>query len=251
MQQLESLHGLQVTDGALDRLIQEYIEKSNLFEAEAQQLHEAFEQEMADKQKVWQKEQEEHARFIKERDETTKKTEQREAAEYTYNLELRRKLDNAAYEQQQDQLRKALEDFEEVKKKAWAEREKRIAEQETEFRALQARVEKFPKELEIAVKKAKEEETAMARRQTKVKTDLRAKEVEGERRVYELKIQSLEEVIKKQQQQLNGLSTQLEAAVKQVQELAVKAIEGASSTGSLQAVREIALEQAKNVQKGK
>ena len=251
MQQLELLHGLQVTDGTLAQLLQEYIEKSDTFEAEAKQRQEAFEQEMAEKRNVWQKEQEEHARFIKERDETTKKAEQREAAEYTYDLELRWKLDNDAYEQQQTQLKKALEDFEEAKKKAWAEREKHIAEQEKEFRALQVQVEKFPKELEIAVKKAKEEGTAMARRQTKVKTDLRAKEVEGERRVSELKIQSLEDVIKKQQQQLNSLAAQLDAAVKQVQELAVKAIEGASSTGSLQAVKEIALEQAKNVQKGK
>jgi hypothetical protein len=251
MEQLEVLHGLQVTDGTLDQLIQEYVEKSNSFEVEAKQRQEAFEQEMAEKRKVWQKEQEEHARFIKERDETTKKAEQREAAEYTYNLELRRKLDDDAYEQQQAQLKKALEDFEETKKKEWTEREKRVAEQEKEFKTLQAQVEKFPKELEIAVKKAKEEGTAMARRQTKVKADLRAKEVEGERRVYELKVQSLEDIIKKQQQQLNSLSAQLDAAVKQVQELAVKAIEGASSTGSLQAVKEIALEQAKNVQKGK
>jgi hypothetical protein len=251
MAQLESLHGLQVTDETLDQLLQEYIEKSNTFETGAKQRQEAFEQEMAEQRKVWQKEQEEHARFVKERNETTKKAEQREAAEYTYDLELRRKLDNDAYEQQQDQLKRALEDFEEAKKKEWAEREKHIAEQEKEFAELKAKVEKFPKELETAVKKAKEEGTTMARRQTKVKTDLRAKEIEGERRIYELKITSLEDVINKQLQQINSLSAQLAAAVKQVQDLAMKAIEGASSTGSLQAVKEIALEQAKNVQKAK
>jgi hypothetical protein len=251
MEQLASLHGLQVTDATLDHLMQEYLEKSRTFEIELTQRQETFAQEMTEKRALWQKEQEEHSRFIKERDEAIEKADQREATEYTYDLELRRKGDHDQYEQQQAQLQKTLADFEETKKKEWAEREKRIAEQEKELRALQAQVEKFPKELEIAVKKARDEGTAVARRQTKIKTDLRAKEVEGERRVYELKIQSLEEVIKTQQQQLNSLSAQLDAAVKQVQELAVKAIEGASSTGSLQAVREIALEQAKNVQKGK
>jgi hypothetical protein len=250
-QQLESLHGLQVTDETLDQLIQEYIEKSTTFESETKQRQEAFEQEMAEKQNAWQKEREEHARFIRERDETTKKTEQREAAEYKYDLELSRKLDNDQYEQQQEQLRKALEDFEETKKKEWVEREKRIAGQEQEFTELQTKVEKFPKELETAIKKAREEGTEFARRQTKVKADLRAKEAEGERRVYELKIQSLEDTIEKQLQQINSLSTQLDIAVKQAQALAVKAIEGASTAGSLQAVKEIALEQAKNVQKGK
>jgi hypothetical protein len=232
-------------------LIQEYLEKSTSFEAEAKQQQEAFEQEIAEKRKAWQKEQEEHARFIKERDETARKTEQREAAEYTYNLELQRKLDNDQYEQQQKQLQKALKDFEEAKTKEWAERERQITDQEKEFAELKVNVEKFPKDLETAIKIAKEEGTEFARRQTKIKVDLRSKEAEGERRVYDLKIQSLEDTIKKQDQQINSLLAQLDAAVKQVQALAMKAIEGASSTGSLQAVKEIALEQAKNFQKGK
>jgi len=250
-QQLESLHGLQVNDETLVQLIREYIEKSNTFEEEAKQSQEAFEQEMAEKRKTWQKEQEEQARLIKERNEATTKTEQRETAEYKYDLELRRKLDNDQYEQQQKQLKKALEDFEEAKKKEWAERERYIADQEKEFAELKAKVEKFPKEVETAIKKVQIEGTEMARRQTQVKTDLRTKEVEGQRRVYELKIQSLEDTIKQQQQQMNKLSVQLDAAVKQGQDLAVKAIEGTSNTSSLQAIREIALEQAKNVQKGK
>ena len=250
MQQLESLHGLTVADETLNQLIQDYIEKSTTFETEAKQQQEAFEQEMMEKKKAWHKEQQEHARFINERHETTQKTEQREAAEYKYELERQRKLDNDTYEQEQEKLRKALEEFEETKKREWAGREKQIGGQEQEFAELQAKVEKFPKELENAVKKAKEEGTAMAHRQTQMKADLREKETEGEHRVYELKIQALEDTIANQQQQIQGLSTQLNAAIKQVQDLAVKAIEGASSAGSLRAVKEVALEQAKNVQKG-
>jgi hypothetical protein len=240
-----------VGDGTLEQLIQEYMKKSDEFTVEAEQDQETFGQEMTEKKNAWQKEQAEHARFIKERDESTKKKEQREAAEYKYDLELRRKLDIDRYEQEQEQLKKALENFEASKKKEWAERERRITEQEIEFETLQTGVEKFPKELEAAVKKARDEGAKMAQRQTKVKVELRAKEAEGERRVYELKIQSLDEVIKKQLAQIKALSTQLDAAVKQAQELAMKAIEGSSSAGSLQAVKEIALEQAKTVQKAK
>ncbi len=249
MQQLEALHDLKITDATLEELIQDYIEKSTTFETEDKERRGAFEYELAETQKTWQKEQEEHARFIKERNDTTQKTEQREAAEYKYDLELRRKLDNDTYQQEQAQLKKALKEFEENKKKEWAEREKQIAEQEQEFAELQARVEKFPKESDSAVKKARDEATALTQRQVQVKSDLRAKEAEGERRVSELKIQSLEDVIEKQQTQINNLPKQLEAAIKQAQDLAVRAIEGASSAGSLEAVREIALEQAKNVQK--
>ncbi|HIK37222.1 MAG: hypothetical protein NZ901_02985 [Geminocystis sp.] len=57
----------------------------------------------------------------------------------------------------------------------------------------------------------------------------------------------MEDTIADNQQLLDGLSKQLE----QVQDLAVKAIEGASSRDSLEAIKEIALEQAKNQPKGK
>ncbi len=247
--QLEALHDLSVTDGTLQQLIHEYSEKSAAFEQERTQKQNAFEREMSEKRTTWKKEQDEHARTIKERDEHAKKAEKREATEYTYNLEHRRKLDIDQYNQQQQQLQQALVDFETRHKKAWAEREQTIAEQEREFKELQSAVDKYPKELDAVIKKAEAEGTAIARRQTTVKADLRAKEAEGERRVYELQVQSLEDTLKQQQEQLKSLSAQLDATTKQAQTLALKAIEGASSAGSFQAVKEIALEQAKTSQK--
>jgi hypothetical protein len=47
------------------------------------------------------------------------------------------------------------------------------------------------------------------------------------------------------------LSQQLDSALKQVQDLAVKAIEGASNRNSFEAMKEVALEQAKNQAKNK
>ena len=170
-------------------------------------------------------------------------------AEYTYNLQHQRKLDLDQYNQQQQQLQQALVEFEAQQKKAWVEREQAIADQEREFKQLQSAVDKYPKELDAAIKKAAAEGAAGARRQTTVKADLSAKEAEGERRVFELKIQSFEDTLKKQREQLKSLSSQLDATIKQAQTLALKAIEGASSAGSLQAVKEIALEQAKTVPK--
>jgi len=69
--------------------------------------------------------------------------------------------------------------------------------------------------------------------------------VEGQKRNYELRIQSLEQTIQNQEAWINNLSKQLDAALKQVQDLAVKAIEGASNINSYQALKEIAMEQAK------
>lgn len=47
------------------------------------------------------------------------------------------------------------------------------------------------------------------------------------------------------------LSKQLSAALKQVQDLAVKAIEGASNIQSFEAFKSLAMEQAKTQTKGK
>ncbi len=58
------------------------------------------------------------------------------------------------------------------------------------------------------------------------------------------------ETIQRQDGHLQTLSKQLDSALKQVQDLAVKAIEVASNVSSFQAVKEIALEQAKNPNKG-
>lgn len=75
--------------------------------------------------------------------------------------------------------------------------------------------------------------------------------MEGQKQYYQLRVKSLIETIQSQDAPLQTLSKQLDSALKQVQDLAVKAIEGASNVSSFQAVKQIALEQAKNPNKGK
>lgn len=245
--QLKTLYDLELTGDTLNELMQQYLEKSNLFEKEAHQHLQSFEQEMIEKQKAWQKEQDEHAQSIKERNGNAELDFQRDEAEYKYNLELQRKLENEEFQLKLRKLQKELETIESEKKKEWAEREKILAEQEKEFNDLKKRVDNFPKELEAAIRDAKTKASQMARIETEKKADLRAKEVEGEKRVFELKIKSLEDIVKTQVQQVQSLATKLDATLKQAQALAIKAIEGASHVSSFESVKEIAMEQAKKI----
>ena len=112
---------------------------------------------------------------------------------------------------------------------------------------LRVKAEVFPAELAKAVEKAKKETTALIEGQAKQKAELLAKEVEGREKVAELKIKTLESAIAKQATQIESLSKQLNNATSQVQNIAIRAIEGASGVKALSAVNEIALEQAKNV----
>ena len=251
-QQLEALYDLdEIEENTLDDLIETYEENSKAFEAELSQQREACEQEIQDLRQVWQKEQAEHQQAIKERNDDYEKSRKRDEQEYKYDLELRRNLDQDTYEQQQKTLYKELEEAHQAQQKQWEEREKAIAQQEKTFDELKSKVDAFDQEKEAAVKKAKEQGKAIATNQVKVKADLQQLEIDGHKRFYDLRIQSLQETIESQQARIQTLSKQLDAALKQVQDLAVKAIEGTSNSNSYQALKEIALEQAKGQTKTK
>ncbi|MBD2776112.1 hypothetical protein [Iningainema tapete] len=248
---LKELHNLEVSQETLDSLIETYEGNYKAYQEEYNQRYETLSQEIKQQISSWEKEQDEHRQVIKERNETLNKTRDRNATEYKYDLELRRQLESEEYEQREKELYKQLEEFRQTIEKQWAEREKAISEQEQQFAELKAKVEAFPKEKEAAIKKATEEGRGIAHYQAKVKSDLFAKDVEGQKRFYEQRLQSLEQTIANQETRIQNLSKQLESALKQVQDLAVKAIEGSANANSYQAVKEIALEQAKSQVKNK
>ncbi|MGK7890823.1 MAG: hypothetical protein AB4042_15940 [Leptolyngbyaceae cyanobacterium] len=250
-EQLTSLHNLEFADTSLDELLEQYEESAKTLHTELAERQETVDQEMTQSRKAWTKEQEEYYRAAEERNENQVKTQQRDTEEYNYSLIRDRKLSDETYEQQRQGLYQELKELRETQEKEWGQREKAIAEQETEFVELKAKVEAQPEERKAAIKRAKEEGKGIANAQAKVKADLAAKEVQGQTRAYDLQIQSLQENIQTQDARLQTLSKQLDAALKQVQDLAVKAIEGASNASSFQAVKEIAIEQAKTQNKNK
>ncbi len=249
--ELKALHDLDVTEATQGELIARYSENREAADQEQSDKREAFEKEMNTARADWKKEQDEHTRKAKEAARELKKARQRDSQEYEYALA----HEKALAEDERQQARKAFDlelvQLREAKGEEWTSRETELAARETEYLELQAKAEAFEGEREAAVKKAEAEGTAIARRQTKTQVDLKTKDGEGVRRVFELKIGSLEETIAKQDAQIEELSRQLDTARKQTTELAVKAIDGASNASSFEAIKEIALEQAKNTQKGK
>jgi hypothetical protein len=251
IEQLETLHQLQINDDSLDTLVQQYGDSFKAFSEELNQRRDSLEQEFVQAKKAWAKAQEEHRRSLKDRNETIHKTQQREEKEYIYDLTLQRQLSADQFAQSQKRLDQELEELQQAQTKQWAAREQAIADREAEFAELKAKVEAYPKELEAAIKRAKEEGKGIAQHQAKIKADLIAKEIEGQKHTYQLRIQSLLDTIQHQESRLQHLAHQLDAALKQVQDLAVKAIEGSANVSSAQMLKEIALEQAKTQTKNK
>lgn len=251
IQALKELHDLEVAEGMVDTLIETYETSSKAFKQEFTERKETLEQQTQDRRKGWEKEQEEYKRTIKDRNDTQAKTRQRDVDEYKYELQLTRKLDADEYSQTQKALYKELEELRQAQEKEWTEREKAIAEREKQHEEAKIKVEAFPQEKEAAIKKAKDEGKGIGNYNAKIKSDMFAKEVEGQKRLYEQRLQSLENTIQTQESRLQNLAKQLDAAQKQVQDLAVKAIEGAANMSSLQTFKDLAMEQAKSQSKTK
>ena len=247
--ELKELHGLEVTEQTLDELLQKYTEESERFDADMHQQRQAFGQEMAEQRAVWHKEQEAQARFLKERDASLQRAREREAAEYAYERERTRKQETENYEQQQKKLSEALDNSSRVNSATGRRVKKPLADQEKRFAEYKAKVEAFPAELDAAVQRAAAEGRKLVEAEAKIQADLQAQEIAGEKRIAELRLKALRDTIDKQAVQIDNLSKQLNAVLQQAQDLAVKALEGASTSSSYQAIREIALEQAKNLQK--
>jgi hypothetical protein len=247
--ELQELHGLEVTEQTLGELLQKYTEAAERFDADIQQQRQAFGQEMAERRTAWQKEQEAQARFIKERNAALQRAREREAAEYAYERERTRKQDTDAYEQQQKKHYEALDDLVQSKQRDWEARERAIADHEKLFAEYQTQVEAFPAELEAAVERAAAEGRRLVETEAKVQGDLRAQESAGAERIAALRTKALRDTIDQQAAHIDQISKQLNAVLQQGQDLAVKALEGGSTSGSYQAIREIALEQAKGLQK--
>ena len=105
---------------------------------------------------------------------------------------------------------------------------------------------RLKKEAEAAAKEATRAAEARLEQQLLVMK----KDAETERRLAELQVKTLEETVARQAAHMAGIEKQLTDAKQQVQDIAVKAIEGASGARALSHINQIAMEQAKNRPQG-
>jgi hypothetical protein len=113
--------------------------------------------------------------------------------------------------------------------KELVEREASILAKEKEFERLNSQVEAFPKQLDKAVKDT--EKTVMERLEVKYKhqEELTIKGMEGERKLYKQTIEALEAKINAQNDLIQQSTQKANIAGQQVQDIAIKAIESAST----------------------
>ena len=232
--ELERLHKIDIAATALDQLVQDYDSKSQALEAETSARRAAWDAELKG-----------HERAEKEYDESLKKQRLRETEEYEYKKTIDRKKTQEKYDEEMRALEKRNREKQDALEKSWQEREGAIKEREEEYLRLQQEVGGFPSRLQVETERARSEATHQTEQRFEQQVLLMTKEREADRRLSELQIKTLEESVARQTAQMAALQKQLDEAKQQVQDIAVKAIEGASGARALSHVNQIAMEQAK------
>lgn len=233
--ELQRLHGIDVAATAIDQMLADYREKKTSCETELAQLQ----QELL-------KLKEERTHTEAEYNATLKKTRIREQEDYDYRKNLERKKYQDQFDEECRLKERQNRDAQEQLEKKWKEKEEFFKLQEEEFISLKKETEQFParitKECDKAAKEAfKEAEVKYSQEIERLKRDLIV-----EKQIADLKIKQLQELLAASQAQMGALQTQLDESKRQVQDIAVKAIEGASGAKALNHVNQIAIEQAKN-----
>jgi hypothetical protein len=225
---LQELQEIRIAADTVHILNQEHQEQLSILEQNNSSQKQVLEKAIIEQRKSWQQEQSEYETMLLQQSELLLRERQRETEDYQYRLELTRKINTDAYDSKKRNLEREVQEITQIKQKQWTERETILTEQQPLFKENLKKIESFNVELEEAIKKAREEAIRDVHQDAKVKADLFEKEWQSTKQNYELKVQDLEGSITKQIEQVHGLENQLQAAMKQSQDLAMRAFENAS-----------------------
>ena len=230
--ELQELYEIERSAVTLAALIESQNQKRQAFELEMAEKKETLSQEIEALRAEREKEKNDYDAEIKERDIAEKKRRDREKEEYDYSFKREQKLTKDKFEDEKGKLEKEIQIKRQQTESELKEREKAITEREEELNELRKKVSAFPKEMETTVAKANKETTEKLILEAKNREELQKREFVGERNVLTTRIESLEKIVKEQSDQIIKLTQQLEKAYQQVQEIAVKTIEGSSTIKS-------------------
>jgi hypothetical protein len=234
--ELTELSAIEKEALSLAALLDAQKERRERFDGEMAEKKQSLEAEIASTRAAWKEEQKTHDVEVTARETVEKRKREREAEEYTYAFERQKRLAQEQFEYEKARMERETQLRREELERDLKVREQTLTAKETELVQLRDRAAAFPAELAAAVDKAVKETTARLTRDSQAHEALLKKEFEGEQKVLQSRIDSLQQAVKEQQQQIVRLSAQIEKSYGQVQEIAVKAIEGSGSGRLLSAM---------------
>jgi hypothetical protein len=229
-QNVKELYEINRDADSLSALLRAQEDKRNSFESEIKGKREVWEKEASEQRAEWEEKKTTHELATKEQAAQIQKQRKREEEEYSYTQSVTRKKEQDEYLAQKKTLEKELTDKKALVEQDLAQRQKAVLEKEQEFLRLQKEVEAFPKRLEAELANREKRVCEQLEIGYKHSTELSGSQMEGERKLSSQKIEALEEKIKTQIEQIRELTSKASQSTAQVQDIAVKAIEGAAAT---------------------
>ncbi len=219
------LQQVRVVADALHIITQEHQQSLKAIEQQLLLDREKLAQEQVNLRKKWERNEREYTEQQTELATSITKERQKEQDEVQYKVLRDRQLHTDIYTESNRNQEQEIQSLDREKQKQWKECEKFLKDNQKLADENAAKVIAFPAELEEAVKKAREDAIKETNSNEKVKADLAEKEWEGGKQGYEMKIQSLERVIDRQNEQIIAITEQLQTVMNQAQSLAMKAFE--------------------------
>ena len=225
---LEDLYQLSATTDSLSVMLLAQREKKQQYEEEMSSLKSRFEEDMAQTRLQWKKQQEETNEKLKEDADTLKKNRLRDEEDYQYTQKLTRKKETDLYEEKKSKLEKDLADKKSSFEKEFAEHEAKIKMGESELAELKTKNEAFPAEMEKAITTAIKNATEKLKVENGFEKELTAKQTEGEMKLKEQTILTLQSKIKDLELTIKELTSKAVTAEASVKDIAMKAIESSA-----------------------
>lgn len=243
--ELKEIYEIQKSASTLTALIESQQKRRDEFDAEMTAEREQLTKEVETTRSEWEAERKAREAEIKEQAATEQKRRDRERDEYKYGFAREQQLARDKFSDETARAEKDLADRTAEANKQLQTREAAVAEREQELTDLRTRVAAFPKELDTAVAKAAKEAADRTKGETASREELLKREFAGERNVLGTRITALEQTVKEQTDQITRLLAQAEKAYTQVQDIAVKAIEGSSAAKSLANLQQMLADQSR------
>ncbi len=243
--ELQEIYELQKSASSLVALFEAHHQKRQELEEEIATRKTELAQETQSLRAEWEKEKKLHEALIRERDMAEQKKREREQEEYRYAFDRQQQLAKDKFEDEKAKLEREVQLKKEQMEKELAEKERQLTDRQAELDELRKRATAFPKEMEAAMAKAAKEAADRVLFDVKNKEELLKKEFAGERNVLTTRIAAFEQTVKEQSEQITKFTQQADKASQQVQEIALKALEGSSNSKLVTSLQQLVTEQAR------
>lgn len=235
---LEELYDIKAEANSLAALLLANKEKKTIFEMDLDKEKNDFEIEINEKRLTFKRQQDLFEQQAKEAKEKLIKERERENEEYQYKINHERKRDEDFYIAKKQALENELNQKSNFFEKSCKEREASLKLRENELEELQTRVSTFPLTLENAIKNCEKQLSEKLSTQFKFESNLKSKESEGEIKLLKQTIMALEIKVNEKDVLIEQLTQKSNQATLQIQDIAVRAIEGASASRAFQNIFE-------------